>query len=461
MFIKIFVYLVLVLSLPFSTTSATTYYVSRDTGNDYNSGLNWYAAFKSLDKAARSTHPGDTVVIRRSTTPYKFLKIHNSGISGKPIKFIGESGTEPPVISGAILTSNWKYDSKLHCWVVNSRIEPARLSLGEKMLVRSSTDSMNDGDWYWKQGKLMLNSILGNPNLHQVWSLRNGGGIAVAGHSWIDLENIECWLGRGACISIKGGAYNVARHIHAQWQWRGLDITDGGHQNLLEDSLFEENREGIYIRNHSHDNTVRNTRVTNNGRYPLWKKGDRHAVAIGEHGPNNNNRIENCEIIHNGGPPDNVALIAFRAPGTVFANNDIHDNYGSGLFVTTGSNDSLIMGNYVRSNGQEAAAAGISGIAGLSVRNSRNVQVTGNLIIDNYVTKDSIYRNIYRGPRGGLEVEGHNKVNMQNITISDNRVSGTIGGPDIYISERPDTSGLYLQPSPDAVPASTFRQPEK
>jgi len=69
-------------------TSATTYYVS-PYGNDSNDGLSLDAAWATIQHAADTIGPGDTVLVQ-SGTYNEQVTITTSGTSGNPITFKGE-----------------------------------------------------------------------------------------------------------------------------------------------------------------------------------------------------------------------------------------------------------------------------------------------------------------------------------------------------------------------------------
>ncbi|MHC5725365.1 MAG: right-handed parallel beta-helix repeat-containing protein, partial [Nostoc sp.] len=72
-------------------TTATTYYVS-GTGNDRNSGLTTSSAFRTIQRAADLTDPGDTVLImngvyRNSPNAGSVVNIQRSGNAKAWIKY--------------------------------------------------------------------------------------------------------------------------------------------------------------------------------------------------------------------------------------------------------------------------------------------------------------------------------------------------------------------------------------
>lgn len=437
-----------------SPTYAKTYYVWKDHGNDRKTGSSWDNAWKTLVYAGKRASAGDTVIIRKSTVPYHYLHVVNSGTRNKPIVFRGESEAEPPVIAGAEQVSDWAASSVAGVWRTKAKQVAYLLIEDGEPAHKASSSACIDGRWFWENGVLYYRPTEGTPNSHVVWRQSSGGSISIGKNSWITVENLYCWISWGACVSIKGGHHNTVRHIHAKWCWRGVDITNGANYNLVEEALVEENREGIFIRRGSSFNVVRQCTVLRNGNPPLYMTGDRHAIGLGARGVSRGNIIEGCEVAYNGGPPDNAAVIAFKAPETVFRNNYVHDNYGSGIFITLNSHGSTVSGNRVARNGEPAVRAGIKGIAAVSIRNSKNVSVIGNHIEDNHVSSDSIWPKQYRGPHGGLDVDSTVqswKRDMSGLRIENNIVTGTVGGPDINISRNPDLSGIVVIP-PEQAP---------
>ncbi|WP_257236590.1 hypothetical protein [Nostoc sp. 'Peltigera malacea cyanobiont' DB3992] len=82
-------------------SSATTYYVSGN-GNDRNSGLSTSSAFRTLQRAANLTNPGDTVLIMNGQ--YKngpkngsVLGIKRSGTANAWIKYKAYPGNSPKI----------------------------------------------------------------------------------------------------------------------------------------------------------------------------------------------------------------------------------------------------------------------------------------------------------------------------------------------------------------------------
>ena len=424
-----------------------TYFVTQQ-GNDSNTGKNWDAAWRTLQYAGERAVAGDTVIIRSGSSNYQGFTIKNSGEKNKPITFTGEDSENPPIITGATLETRWdKHDQNI--WKITTTSRPTIFIEDRKPLKQASTPALHDGNWFWKHNLLYYRPTSGEPTDHKVWRTSRGGGISIKNKSWINISNIQCWLGGGSCISINNGHNNHINNIRSKWHWRGVFITNWSSHNIVENCMVEENRSGIYINGNSSYNVVDNCRSLRNGNQPLWNKSDRAGIAIGEHGKHPNNTIRNSEIAYNGGPNSDAGLIAYKAPYTIFENNHIHDNYGSGVFVTINSHHSVITNNKIERNGRKAVISGQRGVVGLTIRHgSTGTIAQNNEIINNFVSPDSRWKGKDPGPKGGLDIRAlAGRDDMSNIILKNNIVSGTIGGPDIYIDKKIDLNGLIIEPS--------------
>lgn len=87
------------LTAPPATAAPTAYYVSRSLGSDTNDGRSTSRPFKTIQKAADRTLPGDTVFIMNGkygdVTPEGVVQITRSGRPGLPITYRPLPGHEP------------------------------------------------------------------------------------------------------------------------------------------------------------------------------------------------------------------------------------------------------------------------------------------------------------------------------------------------------------------------------
>ena len=90
-------------------TCAAEYYVSSAAGLDSNSGLSMSTPFKTLQKAADITHPGDTVYALSGTytdtNNPDVINIRTSGTASAPITFRNYKGQTPKI---QLSTNNWR-----------------------------------------------------------------------------------------------------------------------------------------------------------------------------------------------------------------------------------------------------------------------------------------------------------------------------------------------------------------
>ena len=435
--------LVVILVMAYSgLAQSTTYYVSQD-GADRNSGLGWAKAWRTLEHAGQTARAGDLVIVRKGSEPYRYLPVSHSGSKTEPIVFRGESKDSLPVVTGGIKESGWEPSDTQGLWRIRTSASPILLMEDGIPLVEATSRSCSDGHWYWANGELMYRPSSGEPSNHDVWRASTGGGIQLGNNSWILVEDFECWLGQGACIGIDEGSYNIIRGIHAQWYARGVQIWRG-HHNVVQDGLFENNREGVYLLNGAAHNSIRDCKATRNGNSPIWKTGDRSGILIGETGINIGNQLIANEVAFNGSPNSDPGLIAYSAPETLIEGNYVHDNYSGGIMIGVWSDHSSAVGNRVVQNGGPAVLSGKGNVSGLSVRRSGWVTVSNNEVLHNYVSPSDSNRYVDR-TGGGIDLKGNKGDDMRGNKFIDNIVCGTKNGPDVYLSQLPDITGLVFQ----------------
>ena len=438
--------ILLILTFLPNISHCTTYYVSQK-GNNKQTGTTWESSWRTLQHASNNAKSGDTVIIRKGSAYYSSFTVSHNGEKDHPIVFKGEDRNQPPIISGGKYEDRWqKYNKTI--WVIKTTAKPGIIIEDNIPIKKASSSSLLNGNWYWEKDFVYYRPTSGNPDNHEVWRISRGGGISIKNKSWIKISNIECKLGGNSCITISNGHHNTVDNITSQWQWRGVLITNKSTHNTIKNCLVRENRSGIYIMGNSSFNVVDNCRALNNGNAPLYTRSDRTGIAIGEHGEHHHNTIKNSEIAYNGGPNSDAGLIAYKAPYTTLHKNHVHDNYGSGLFVTMNSHHSTITENKVENNGKQAVTSGHKGIVGLTIRHgSSGTIIKNNTIINNHVSSDSRWKGKDLGPKGGLDIRAQRgRDDMANITIQNNTISGTKGGPDIYIDNKIDFEGLIIEP---------------
>jgi parallel beta-helix repeat protein len=432
-----------------TASNAANYYVAQ-TGSNRSSGTSWDSAWRTLEHAGKMAGPGDTVTIRKGAEPYRYLPIGNSGTEGKSIVFRGELPTDRPIITGARRIDKWRKSEHPGVWRSSYEKKVTMLMEDGNYLGPADSPRCLRGGWYWDGEQIYYRPSDESPDKHEIWINGASGGAVMRSQSWLELRDLHFWFGGGAGVSIKNGHHILIDNVRVEWHWRGIDLQGNSTHNIVDGCDVSNNREGIYLSFGASHNAVRNCSVTNNGNLPIWTEGDRAGIAIGVKGPNRGNVIENNEVSYNGGTYSDPGLIAYEAPDTIIRNNNVHHNYGNGLYVTIHSDGSRVVGNRVAFNGIPAIQSGEKGVAGLSIRVSRDVLVENNHIINNHVSRDSRWPGKGLGPRGGLDVQGLPGQDMTNLVFRNNIISGTVGGPDFYINPAPDLRGLKIAPREQA-----------
>lgn len=425
----------LCVQLPFAFSA--TYYVSQDAGSNANDGLSWGSPWKTMAYAAQIVTAGDTVVVRKSATPYFAMTLSSSGLAGSPIVVKGEDSLNPPIVTGGIKETGWVPSVESGVWEISTGAHPIVILEDGVPLVKATSATLMDGQWFWLSGKLYYRPTSVSPANHDVWRAAQGGGVQIGHQSWIVVENISCWVGQGYCVGIETGSHNVVRRVSSQFYARGVQVRGGSH-NLVEGGVFEYNREGVYLLTNASYNEVRQVKARHNGNWPTWASGDRSGILVGEDGTNVGNRLIANEVAFNGGPNSDHGVVAYHAPDTVIQGNYVHDNYSGGIMVGVFSHGSSAIANRVIHNGKEAVLSGLGNVSGLTIRRSKDVLVKGNQVLNNYVSLSDPDRYVDR-MSGGIDLKGNAGDDMTGIQFIDNISCGTKNGPNVYLSTVPNT----------------------
>lgn len=110
------------------TTYSTTYYIS-NSGNDLNSGLSPYTAWRTLDRVNSITPlPGDKILFNRGDKWVGTIKINTSGTEDNPITFGSFGEGVAPVISGFQIITEWTNEGNgIYSKVISIEIVPKLL----------------------------------------------------------------------------------------------------------------------------------------------------------------------------------------------------------------------------------------------------------------------------------------------------------------------------------------------
>ncbi|WP_245850754.1 right-handed parallel beta-helix repeat-containing protein [Paenibacillus herberti] len=251
--------------------ASSSYYVS-PTGSDSNSGTSTGSAFKTIQKAANTAAPGDTVYVRGGTYNQK-LKITKSGTAAAPIIFQSYSN-EKAVIDG----SGLKVSDQSEGLVEISNASNIKFKGFEVRNFKTSVyDEVPMGISIFGSGS---NIELSGNKVHRIesnakvrrdgddWSGRNAHGIAVYGTESTALKNITITgnelsnlvLGSSEALVLNGNVdtFKVTNNLVHDNDNIGIDII--GFEGTAPQN--DQARNGLVS-----GNTVYNTTATKNPSY--------------------------------------------------------------------------------------------------------------------------------------------------------------------------------------------------
>jgi hypothetical protein len=247
---NVVVMIAVIFALIGSQAHATVFFVSSAKGLDTNTGLTTITAFKTLQKAAGSTHPGDTVDVMPGTYTDQYdadiLNISTSGTPGSPITYksyipqaaditLGPnnwsgirvaSGTQYIVIDGFEITG---YNQSL-TWAGANKARQSGLGV-----------PLYNGDGVWMDGSYDPSTKVVNAVAHIV--VQNcfihdcaEGGIG-SGHSdYLTIRNNTVW--NCAWYSSYNGS-GISTWVNANTDNNATDIRDLIQNNVVYDCRCE------------------------------------------------------------------------------------------------------------------------------------------------------------------------------------------------------------------------------
>lgn len=138
-------------------SSATTYYVDCNAGNDGNVGTSISAAWATLGKVNSSSfEPGDSILFNKGCIWRAQLVPPSSGSAGNPITFGAYGSGASPILNGSKLVSSWTlYSGSIYyssvSWNPNMVFEG-----GAPLTLESGTGTMVAGSYYYDTGTSVL-----------------------------------------------------------------------------------------------------------------------------------------------------------------------------------------------------------------------------------------------------------------------------------------------------------------
>jgi hypothetical protein len=437
---------IILIFLPLADTVATNYFVSAIMGSDSNNGKNPSAAFKTIQKAADLTNPGDTVFIMDGT--YNEVKvlysihrtvlyINRSGNTNEYITYINYPGHKPK-ISGE--NSIW------NCVLIRAnyiRFEGIELEGPNQSLSYEQARDMYD---YYVKG--------GNLDWYLIGTM-NTNGLSLGGNMGTGPRTIFHHIEVRNCI------------VH-DFQGGGIGGSDFDYITIENNTVYNNSWYGMYATSgisifHSHDfdnntsdykNIVRGNICYNNKTLIPWAGrnilSDGNGIIIDD---NRNSQIS-------GGVP--------YTGKTLVENNVSYNNGGSGIHAYS-SNNVDIINNTAWNNGTVVGYPEIYGQDGTNVNIYNNIMYarTGGACNSNAGGTTYDYNIYFNGPasrQGPNDVTGDPKfiklafdgsadLNLRNSSPAINSGTNTPGKFSLFdingiarpVGEKPDR-GAYESP---------------
>ena len=278
----------------YSLTTIKTYYVSANTGQDSNNGLSASSPFKTIQKAADITNPGDTVLIMNgvyTTTEGQVLSITRSGTPRAWITYKAYPGHSPQlqlqnnVWNGISVQNGASYIEINGLEVIGNSVNPI-VNLAYAQSQQSNTsDSLTNNNCISVDGRTG-----GHP--HHIRILNNkvhdcgGAGISAIQTDYMTIQGNEVYNNAWYSVYAQSGI--------STWQnWRFDSST--GYKML-----------------------IRNNKVYNNRQYIPW-------IAVGKITDGNGIIIDDSRNTQNG------STLGAYTGRTLVENNIVFNNGGSGI----------------------------------------------------------------------------------------------------------------------------------
>ena len=314
----------------------TRYYVSPE-GSDDNSGRTETAPFASLQFAADTLAPGDTLVLLAGTYNERVV-VQRSGTAKNPLVIMNQPGDEAIIDGTGIEISNFGYDglfevvSQHHVKLIGLRVENS----GNVGIVIKGPNSshIEVRDCYTNNTESSGISA---------WGLSEEGTYDGISHLVIDncevVQALNSEEGFQECLTVAWGVehFEVKNcHVHdagygSQWGGPlGIDCKVGVRNGKVHDNLIHDipNASGLYV--DAWDRLTYNIEYYNNRIYNCADAG----VVIGSEagGELQNIRVYNNLIYNNDW--DGIRLAQYYGEGTSYGpkdsimiyNNVVHDN---------------------------------------------------------------------------------------------------------------------------------------
>ncbi len=308
------------------------YYISSSMGNDKNQGTTQTTPWKNLKKVSNTQFkPGDRILLKKADIWRERLIIPVSGTPSNKIIVSSYGNGEKPIISGSVLVKNWQsmgngiYFSPLNrkCHTLIEDGIPLR---------KSSSKSLQDGNWYYDNANLYYKPTTGEPVSHIIERGSKSHNIYISNKHDLIIDGITIYGSNGSGIKIEDSSrIEVKNCIARSNAVCGILIKSTKLNKPVEfininNNLVEWNADGIYLRG----KRVNHCEVTKNIiAYSNYEKVMSHSTTDGHslgimH--TNNSSFEQNVIHHNYTGIALWAGIANHSHNNIFLRNYIHDN---------------------------------------------------------------------------------------------------------------------------------------
>ena len=323
----------------------------------------------------------------------------------------------------------------------------AGLKLGDELVLSSGEYTANDTNYCeiktsgTSEAPITVRGE--DPQNPPVIKRTSGTVFNLIGVSYVNLTDISCDGSPGNCVKIKDSSYINITGIHAFRNNQGVEVI-GSHNVKISFSVFLWNSQAIYVYGGSSKVIAEHNIGLYNAR---TLKGDRCTFCAGGSLLNpagNDITFSRNVLAYNGGPyndvnPSDAALTASFGPRLFVNDNQVWMNRRTGI-NTAETTHAVVSNNYVVNNGTHCQKE--SNISGLMIANGApNTMVFNNTVMNNCVAPGALGTGI--GAGAGLLVRAPPSRDMKNISLFNNRVSGTKNGPDYLVDPKSSTQGLW------------------
>lgn len=355
-------------------------------GSDLAAGTE-AAPWKTIQKAANTARPGDTVIIRAGVY-YELVSFPTSGTEGQPLVFKAATG-EQAIVDGSRAAWKKQESKALLSLVDRSYVTVEGLEL--RNLRTNQKESVPMGIYIAGSGQGL---VLRNNKVHHIeqTATKSTGvdahGIAVYGDRTAPIEDLtiegnevgDCLLGSSEALVVNGNVrdFEITGNFVHDCNNIGIDVI--GFEGTCPDPAQDRAREGVV-----RDNTVWNIDTFYNPAYggrPGKGGGERSAAGIYVDGGKDlvieRNHVFNCDF--------GCELASEDALGStediVFRDNLVHDNLSAGL----------IMGGYDQRRGKTRR---VEVRNNTFVNNDRLQTWAGQIMLQYYVSDLRVVDNIF------------------------------------------------------------------